>query len=73
MMIIYRVNYNRKNFGAYFSGSYHYFDKVEKFFATRKEAEEFVASAEMEYVPTWKREEIVKEAGKGEIEEIAIG
>ena len=73
MTTIYRVNYNRKNFGAYFSGSYNYFDRAEKFFATRAEAEQFVASAEMEYVPTWKREEIVKRENEGEIEEITIG
>ena len=71
-MTIYRVNYKKINFGKYFSGEYNYYDNAEKFFTTKEKAEEFVATEEKEYVPTWKREEVVKAVGVGKIEEIEV-
>ena len=66
-MTIFRVNYNKTNFGRYFSGSNYYKDNVNKYFTTREKAENFVNTEVMEFVPTWNRNEVVKPAGVGEI------
>jgi hypothetical protein len=71
-MTIYKVNYNKFNTGKYLSGSNCYYEKTSKLFTTREKAEEFVANAEMEFVPTWKKEVEVKEANYGTIEEVEV-
>lgn len=72
MMTIYKVEFEKKDFNAYFSGAWNCYKKEEKFFTTREKAEEFVANEITEYVPTWKRDEIVKEKNKGKIIEITV-
>ena len=71
-MTIYRVKYNKINFNRFFAGYHHYYDEAEKFFTTKEKAEEFVATEVKEYVPTWKKEEVVKKVGEGKIEEIEV-
>ena len=72
MMTIYRVRYERKNMGAYFSGSNDYWETAEKFFTTEEKANAFVANEEREWVETWGRDEVVKYANKGRVEEVVV-
>ena len=71
-MTIYRVRYERKNMGAYFSGSNDYWEMTEKFFTTEEKANEFVANEEKEWVETWGREEVVKFANRGRVEAVVV-
>jgi hypothetical protein len=71
-MTIFRVNYNRTNFGRFFSGSNDYTDNTNKYFTTREKAEGFVNAEETEFVPTWGRNEVVKPAGVGKIFEEVV-
>lgn len=71
-MTVFVVNYTRKNMDRYFGGSYDYNEDKVKVFGTREKAEAFVASEEKEFVPTWKRETVVKEAGNGIIVETEV-
>lgn len=71
-MTIYKVEYTKKDFNAYFSGAYNCYTTEEKFFTTKEKAENFVATEMKEYVPTWKREEVVKAVGNGIITEITV-
>lgn len=71
-MTIYKVTYNRINMGKFFGGSNEYYDATERFFSTEEKANRFVASEETEYVPTWHRDAIVKEANTGKVEPIVV-
>ncbi len=71
-MTIYKVNYIKFNTGKYLSGSNNYYEDANKLFTTREKAENFVANAEMKYVPDWKKEVAVKDANEGTIEEVEV-
>ena len=71
-MTIYRVRYERKNMGAYFSGSNDYWETAEKFFTTEEKANEFVANEEKEWVETWGRDEVFKFANRGKVETVVV-
>ena len=69
MMTIYKVEFQKKDFNAYFSGAWNCYTTEEKFFTTKEKAEQFVATELTEFVPTWNRDEIVKPANEGKITE----
>lgn len=71
-MTIYRVTYERKNMGAYFSGSNDYWETAEKFFTTEEKANAFVADEEKVWVETWGRDEVVKYANRGRVEAVVV-
>lgn len=66
-MTIFRVNYDKKNFGRFFGGSNNYYDNTNKFFTTREKAEAFVNEEEKEYVLTLGKDAVVKPTGEGKI------
>lgn len=71
-MTVFVVNYTRKNMNKYFGGGYDYNESKVKVFSTREKAEEFVATEEKEFVPTWNRETVVKEVGNGTVVEVEV-
>ncbi len=71
-MTVFVVNYTKKNMSKYFGGSYDYNENKTKVFSTKEKAEAFVASEEKEFVPTWSKETVVKEAGNGRIVETIV-
>lgn len=71
-MTVFTVTYTRKNMNKYFGGSYDYNESKVKVFSTREKAEAFVATEEKEFVPTWNRETVVKEANNGTVVEVEV-
>ena len=69
-MILYQVEYSDIDWNAYFCGSNECHVQSTRLFTTREKAEEFVASTLQEYVPTWRKYVVIKEAGEGVIAEI---
>ena len=71
-MTVFTVVYTKKNMNKYFGGGYDYNETKIKVFSTKKKAEKFVASEEKEFVPTWNKETVIKEAGNGTITETEV-
>ena len=72
IMTVYTVTYTTIDWRAYFMGDNNYYTKATKTFATREKAEAFKANELKEFVATWNKDAVVKDAGDGEIREVEV-